>query len=246
MGGAGLSRAQSTQAPAVTPRVAPRLDEEALTFSRLDCLLNLRDDTLNGVSSCEVVVARVLAARDGARPGGDPTALLQVEEVLHGDLSPGPVKAVWRVHRMSFSCGSDWDLDGPPKSFRVRGPKVGSRLIVAGDLNGNRRWLITSEHLRVPFTSKTRQAVLSRLKDEGLESAEGWAQKAWNPAEARAAVRDGELWDAVVAGDAQRVRSLLREGVRPTAHNGQGTRVLQAASARGSLEVMRILMEGGP
>jgi hypothetical protein len=208
---------------------------------------SLRGKGFAPVHECELVVATVVAVQDeGATHAEPPTVLLQVEEVLTGDISPGPVQAVWSEHLHLLCATGEEGTIARWRAGRQKGPEVGARFLVAGGFNRGRRWFMTVPELRVPFTPEGRQALLEQVKKEQREwTPQEKARVAARRAEARAAARDDELWAAVTARDAARVRSLLREGVRPVARTAAGTPALHEAARLGAVEVMKALLEGG-
>ncbi|MEU1124862.1 ankyrin repeat domain-containing protein [Streptomyces sp. NPDC005899] len=53
------------------------------------------------------------------------------------------------------------------------------------------------------------------------------------------------LFEAVLAGDAERTKALLRGGASPARRNSDGTTPLYLASVQGEAEIARLLMEAG-
>jgi hypothetical protein len=195
-----------------------------------------------------VVVATVVAVHDeGSTHGAPPTVLLQVEEVITGDLSPGLVHAVWSEHLHRWFSAEDRRAGiAQWKAEPQRGPEVGARFLVAGIFNRSHRWFMTVPELRVASNPEQLRALRSQVQRE-LEAwpPEHVAWRKFRRAEARAAARDDELMAAVAARDVTRVRALLREGVRATASNERGFPALHEAARLGDVAVMEALLDAG-
>jgi ankyrin repeat protein len=246
----GLAHARIPSGPSGS-LMAPRLDEDARRSYAANCdpggFLLIRDKAFPSVGECELVVARVVAVHDdGATHAEPPTVLLQVEEVLTGDISPGIVQAVWSEHlHLMCAVGEEANIERW-KATRQRGPEVGARFLVAGGFNRSRRWFMTVPELRLPFTPERHRELLAQVKQEQREWTRQYkTEVAARRAEARAAVRDDALLEAVAKKDVVRVRALLREGVRPVASSATGTPVLHVAARLGAVEVIRVLLEAG-
>ncbi|WP_257459951.1 ankyrin repeat domain-containing protein [Archangium lipolyticum] len=253
LGSGGLAHAQLPGGPIGT-LPAPRLDADARHSDAAHCdpggFLNIirkeRNETFPAVGECELVVARVVAVHDeGATNAVPSSVLLQVEEVLTGDITPGVVQAVWSEHLHLMCEVGEEERIARWKATSQRGPEVGARFLVAGGFNRSRRWFMTVPELRLPFTPERHRALLAQVKQEQREWTLQYKEAvAARRAEARAAVRDDELLAAVAEKDVVRVRSLLREGVRPAAHTGS-TPALHVAARLGEVEVIRALLEAG-
>ncbi|QRN99340.1 ankyrin repeat domain-containing protein [Archangium violaceum] len=251
LGLGGLAHAQ-LPGDSIGILLAPRLDEDARHSYAVHCdphgfLHILRKEAFPAVDECELVVARVVAVHDEGATHAEPsTVLLQVEEVLTGDITPGVVQAVWSEHlHLMCEVGEEEGIRRW-KATSQRGPEVGARFLLAGGFNRSRRWFMTVPELRLPFTPERHRALLAQVKQEQREWTRQYKEAvASRRAEARAAVRDDELLAAVAEKDVVRVRSLLREGVRPVAHTGSGTPALHVAASLGTVEVIRALLEAG-
>jgi hypothetical protein len=233
--------------PADAPE-PPRFDEDLHQggFAGCDPVITGRAGDPPTLWECAVFVGRVLAVNDReATHAAPPTVLLEVEEVLGGDVtSGGRLLAVWAEH-LHIPCPvGEWKRIAAWNDTPQRGPAVGARYLVAGKPSRSHRWFLTVPELREPFTPRARERLQRAVRQERQRLTR--RERAWVDslrADIRASVSDDALLAAVRARDAAQVRALLRSGARAVARSGDGTPALHEAARLGAVDVLAGLLE---